>query len=101
MRGKDEQRFGIGIPLLGDKMTSSLRRSFFLFLLAAVLCPATSLVLYGQSTTDGAIGGTVSDQSKSQVPKAKITARNTETDREDSTTPDDTGGCRIVHSPPG
>src|SRR5205807_39915 len=101
MRGKDEQRFGIGIPLLGDKMTSSLRRSFFLFLLAAVLCAATSLVLYGQSTTDGAIGGTVSDQSKSLVPNAKITARNTETDREDSTTTDDTGGFRIVQLRPG
>src|SRR2546422_3928824 len=96
-----EERFGIGIPLLGDKMTSSLRRSFFRFLLAAVLFAATSLVLYGQSITDGAIGGTVSDQSKSLVPNAKITARNTETDREDSTTTDDTGGFRIVQLRPG
>src|SRR3989454_1053730 len=101
MRGKDEQRFGIGIPLRGDKMTSSLRRSFFRFLLAAVLFATTSLVLYGQSITDGAIGGTVSDQSKSLVPNAKITARNTETDREDSTITDDTGGFRIVQLRPG
>src|SRR2546427_6279176 len=96
-----EERFGIGIPLLGDKRTSSSRRSFFRFLLAAVLFAATSLVLYGQSITDGAIGGTVSDQSKSLVPNAKITARNTETDREDSTTTDDTGGFRIVQLRPG
>jgi len=66
-----------------------------------VLFAATSLVLYGQSITDGAIGGTVSDQSKSLVPNAKITARNTETDREDSTTTDDTGGFRIVQLRPG
>src|SRR3989475_13097270 len=96
-----EERFGIGIPLLGDKRTSSSRRSFFRFLLAAVLSAATSLVLYGQSITDGAIGGTVSDQSKSLVPNAKITARNTETDREYSTTTDDTGGFRIVQLRPG
>src|SRR3989449_1581648 len=82
-------------------MTSLLRRSFFRFLLTVALCAATNLAMYGQSTTDGAIGGTVKDQHKGLVPNAKVTVRNTETNMEGNAVTDETGGFRIVQLRPG
>src|SRR5207245_8854188 len=77
-------------------MTSLLRRSFFRFLLTVALCAATSLAMYSQSTTDGAIGGSVTDQHKGLVPNAKVTVRNTETNMEGNAVTDEAGGFRIV-----
>ena len=61
--------------------------------LASVLCfgePAGA-----QSTTDGAIGGTVMDATGAAVVGAKVTARNNGTNASDSATTDDTGYFRF------
>lgn len=53
-----------------------------------------------QSTTDGAIGGTVMDVSGAAISGAKITAKNNGTNAEDTATTDDTGYFRIAKLPP-
>src|SRR5437899_2007158 len=82
-------------------MTSLLRRSFFRFLLTVALCAATSLAMYSQSTTDGAIGGSVTDQYQGLVPNAEVAVRNTETNMEGNAVTDEAGGFRIVQLRPG
>src|SRR5215510_8146927 len=66
---------------------------------ALCLCVASLLcfdkVVSAQSTTDGAIGGTVVDASGAGVAGAKVTAKNNGTNAEWSTTTDDTGYFRI------
>ena len=63
------------------------------FYLASVLCLGKSV--NAQSTTDGAIGGTVMDATGAAVVGAKVTAKNNGTNASDSTTSDDTGYFRI------
>ncbi|HXY25534.1 MAG TPA: carboxypeptidase-like regulatory domain-containing protein, partial [Candidatus Acidoferrum sp.] len=48
-----------------------------------------------QSTTDGAIGGTVLDTSGAAVPNAKVTVKNLGTDAEEVVMTDDTGYFRV------
>ena len=71
---------------------------------ALCLCIATLLLLStpvnAQSTTDGAIGGTVMDASGAAVAGAKITAKNDGTNAMDTATTDDTGYFRIAKLPP-
>ncbi len=72
----------------------------------AVLCLCLACVLSlgrpanAQSTTDGAIGGTVMDATGAAVPGAKVTAKNNGTNASDSATTDDTGYFRIGKLPP-
>ncbi|HYE13564.1 MAG TPA: TonB-dependent receptor [Pyrinomonadaceae bacterium] len=54
-----------------------------------------------QSTTDGAIGGTVRDPNGAVVTNATVTARNEETNRETTATTDDEGRFRIPQLQPG
>src|SRR5262245_52647568 len=61
------------------------------FCVATLLCSSAN----AQSTTDGAIGGTVEDSSGAAVSGAKVTAKNNGTNAEWSTTTDDTGYFRI------
>ncbi len=63
------------------------------FCIACVLSLASQLS--AQSTTDGAVGGTVVDSSGAAVPNAKITAKNNGTNAIASATTDDTGYFRI------
>jgi len=63
------------------------------FCVAAVLCLGSQAS--AQSTTDGAIGGTVIDSSGAAVPNAKVTAKNSGTNAASSATTDDTGYFRI------
>src|SRR5215467_3566131 len=70
----------------------------FCFCLAAVSC--CSLVASAQSTTDGAISGTVIDSSGAAVPSAKVTAKNVGTNAATWATTDDTGYFRIAKLPP-
>src|SRR5882724_11466099 len=63
------------------------------FCVAAVLCLGNQV--NAQSTTDGAIGGTVIDSSGAAVPNAKVTAKNSGTNAVSSATSDDTGYFRI------
>src|SRR5579871_5918075 len=69
------------------------------WLAALCLCVASVLCLTqvagAQSTTDGAVGGTVVDSSGAAVPNAKVTAKNVGTNAASSTTTDDTGYFRI------
>jgi len=50
---------------------------------------------FAQSTTDGAIAGTVTDASGAAVPGAKVTVKNLGTNSEEVVTSDDTGYFRV------
>jgi len=50
---------------------------------------------FAQSTTDGAIGGLVTDPSGAAVPNAKVTAKNNGTNAEGTVMSDDTGYFRV------
>src|SRR5712692_4263489 len=76
-------------------------RSFWLLVLLAGLVLSLSTTAAAQSTTDGAIGGTVSDQHGGVVPQATVTVRNIETNKEETGTTDDTGRFRVVGLRPG
>ena len=67
-----------------------------LLLSLAVTPPAKA-----QSTTDGAIGGTVTDQSGAVIPSARVTAHNLGTDSASTATTDDNGRYLIAHLQPG
>jgi hypothetical protein len=71
-----------------------------LALLIFCLVAATSSV-WAQSTTQGAIGGTVKDPQGALVANASITVRNEETNKEISATSDDEGRFRVVQLDPG
>ena len=57
--------------------------------------------LFAQSTTEGAIGGLVVDQSKAIVPGATISARNVATNSVSEGTSDTAGRFQIIHLAPG
>lgn len=71
------------------------------FLLIAVLLAAFGTTALAQSTTTGAIGGSVTNPNKEIVPGADVGTRNTATNKEDSATTDDQGRFRIVNLEPG
>jgi hypothetical protein len=54
-----------------------------------------------QSTTQGAVGGTVKDPQGAVVANAPVTVRNEETNKEFSATTDDEGRFRVVQLDPG
>jgi len=66
---------------------ASLAMMFVLFLFASGT--------FAQSTTDGAIGGTVLDTSGAAVPNAKVTVKNLGTAAEETVMTDDTGYFRV------
>ena len=66
-----------------------------------VLSLATGMMVFGQSSVTGAIGGTVTDPHKHVVSEAKVTVRNRGTDAESSTKTDDEGRFRIGSLNPG
>ncbi|MCA1594520.1 MAG: TonB-dependent receptor, partial [Acidobacteria bacterium] len=75
---------------------------FFRFPLAALfLLFSMGASALAQSTTDGAIGGSIKDPNGALVQNAAVTARNEETNLEKSATSDDEGRFRIVQLPPG
>src|SRR6476661_2154423 len=57
--------------------------------------------VFAQSTTDGAIGGTVSDQSGAVVPNATVSSRNLNTGASASGSSDEGGRFLIIHLQPG
>jgi len=63
-----------------------------LALLLAVIFASTAAA---QSTTDGAVGGTVTDSSGAAVPNAKVTVKNNGTNAEQTVMTDDTGYFRV------
>src|SRR5436309_11166497 len=56
--------------------------------------------IVAQSTTDGAVGGTVVDPSGAAVPNAKVTVRNTGTNAEQTVTTDESGYYRVTKLTP-
>ena len=57
--------------------------------------------LFAQSTLDGAIGGTVTDQTNAVVAGAKVTVRNLETNEKFNGESDSNGSYRVTHLRPG
>lgn len=56
---------------------------------------------WAQSTTQGAVGGTVKDPQGAVVANASVTVKNEETNKEFSATTDDEGRFRVVQLDPG
>jgi outer membrane receptor protein involved in Fe transport len=54
-----------------------------------------------QSTTTGAINGTVTNPNKEVVAGATVTVKNNGTNKEESATTDDNGGFKVTNLPPG
>jgi Carboxypeptidase regulatory-like domain/TonB dependent receptor len=63
--------------------------------LALMLIVLFATGAFAQSTTDGAIGGTVLDSSGAAVPNAKVTVRNNGTNAEETVMTDDIGYFRV------
>ncbi|HEX7289356.1 MAG TPA: TonB-dependent receptor [Candidatus Angelobacter sp.] len=76
-----------------SSLLSSLRRT----LAAAALVAVSSLLLVAQSTTDGAIGGTVFDSNGAVVAKAKVVIHNNGTNAEKTVITDDWGYYRAIN----
>jgi Carboxypeptidase regulatory-like domain/TonB dependent receptor len=70
---------------------------FFALFLCFLKAPAAR----AQSTTDGAIGGTVFDSSGAAVANARVSVRNNGTNAEQSVTTDETGYYRVTKLQPG
>src|SRR5437870_10032821 len=73
-------------------------RFVFVSLLIVVVCALSAMA---QSTTTGAIGGTVTNPNKEVVPGATVAVKNLGTNKEDTAVTDDQGRFRIVGLEPG
>jgi outer membrane receptor protein involved in Fe transport len=69
--------------------------------IAVLLCHLGAPGAKAQSTTDGAIGGTVADQSGGVVPNASVSTVNLGTGGTASSTTDESGRYQIIHLQPG
>ena len=77
-------------------------RKFLRFSFASILVLAfCALTAMAQSTTTGAISISVTDPNGAVVPNATITARNVETNKEDTAATNDEGQAKIVNLQPG
>src|SRR5713226_2709337 len=74
---------------------SEMGTSIVRYCLALVVIVVFACATLAQSTTDGAIGGTVMDPSGAAVPNAKVTVKNTGTNAEEIVMTDDTGYFRV------
>ncbi len=79
-------------------VSRSPRALALLALTTAVLAP---VAIHAQSTTDGAIGGTVYDIVGAVVPNATVVVRNTQTNAEVTATSDAQGFFRVIQLQPG
>jgi hypothetical protein len=84
-----------------DKRPRLVYRVGLALVLLAALGVASPDHVFAQSTTEGAIGGTVSDQTKSVVPGATVTTRNLGTNATASTTSDASGHFTVIRLNPG
>ena len=69
-------------------------------LLAAVLC-VTAGAVFAQSTTQGAISGTVMDETDASIPNAKVLVHNNATNADQTLTSDNAGLFRAPQLAPG
>lgn len=82
-------------------MFSSCAKGFVRVIGLVALCMVFAVAAMAQSTTEGAIGGVVSDNSGAVIPGAKIEIRNTETNASASATSDAAGRFRVGSLQPG
>ncbi|HEX7314875.1 MAG TPA: TonB-dependent receptor [Pyrinomonadaceae bacterium] len=66
-----------------------------------IFCLVMAAPAWAQSTTQGAVGGTVKDPQGAVVANASVTVKNEETNKEVSATTDDEGRFRVVQLDPG
>jgi carboxypeptidase family protein/TonB-dependent receptor-like protein len=78
-----------------------MKRRIGLCACVCLLALAFAGVAMAQSTTDGAIGGTVTDPSSASVPGATVTVTNPATNAQSSGETDGSGRYLITHLPPG
>jgi len=77
------------------------RTKFFQTAILLLVLAFGSAAAWAQSTTEGAIGGTIVDQQGAVVPNAKVTVINTGTNQQFATTTSETGAYRATHLQPG
>jgi hypothetical protein len=88
--------------LTGEKvMTLRFWSSIQRLVAVALLVASCGALLYAQSTTDGAIGGTVYDSNGAVIANATVVVHNNGTNAEKSITTNDTGYYRIANLPSG
>src|SRR3984957_11318682 len=91
--------------LISERGTSMKRMTggFFVAGLIFALCVylLTTPSASGQSTTDGAIGGTVTDPSGGVMPNASVSTENLGTGSKSASTTDESGRFQIIHLQPG
>src|ERR1700674_1275529 len=75
--------------------TTETGTSIMRFCLALMVIVFFACGAFAQSTTDGAVGGTVLDSSGAAVPNAKVTVKNAGTNAEETVLTDDTGYFRV------
>jgi hypothetical protein len=75
--------------------TNGVRISVARYCLTLMALTLLTLGAFAQSTTDGAIGGTVMDSSGAAVPNAKVTIKNLGTNAEQTVMTDETGYYRV------
>ncbi len=80
---------------------SRIEKSVVGFCLALTVMVLLTSGALAQSTTDGAIGGTVTDSSGAAVPNAKVMVKNNGTNAEETVMTDDTGYFRVGKLQPG
>src|SRR5581483_7140700 len=81
-------------------MSSGLAGRLVRIVLLALTCLGLCLTVAAQSTTEGAIGGVITDPQSAVVPNATITVHNNGTNREDTATSDAAGRFRVIHLQP-
>lgn len=84
-----------------NEIEHSIIRAFVVSIVLLVALFASSTGSYAQSTTDGAIGGVVTDPSAAIVPGANVTARNLGTGGTATATTDGNGRYLVTHLQPG
>ena len=77
------------------------RLSFFTAMLAVLLCVFSAKQAAAQSNTQGAIGGTITDQTGAVVANATVAARNPDTNTTVTAVSDASGGFRVNNLAPG
>src|SRR5712692_6897100 len=82
-------------------MTTFCRNSMRRFVLAALFVSMCGALAFAQSTTDGAVGGTVYDTSGAVIGGAKIVIHNNGTNAEHTATTDSSGYFRVANLTPG
>ena len=71
------------------------------FFVLCIVCLVASALSFAQSTTDGAIGGTVFDKTGAVVGGAKVVVHNNGTNAEQTVTADSSGYYRVASLQPG